>query len=65
VLHCLLHIGIHDWHALNVEGGGRHPSLPICYAGVLGNALLLCIERVDNQVRLSHRNDAAVTDRLA
>jgi len=30
---------IHDWHAPNVEGGGRHPSQPIHYAGVLGNAL--------------------------
>jgi len=51
VLHRLLRIGIHDWRAPNVDGGGRHPSLPIRYAGVLGNALLLRIERADDQVR--------------
>jgi len=52
VLHRLLHIGIHDWRAPNAEGGGRSPSLAIRYAGVLGNALLLRIERADEQVRL-------------
>ena len=63
VLHHLLHIGIHDWRTPNMDGGGRHPSLPIRYAGVLGNALLLRIERADDQVCWSHMNDAAVTDR--
>jgi hypothetical protein len=47
----LLHIGIHDWSTPDDEGGGRHPSLAIRYAGVLGNALLLRIERADDQVR--------------
>jgi len=62
VLHRLLHIGIHNWRALNMEGNGHHPSLPIHYAGVLGNALLLHIERANDQVRLSCRNCAAVID---
>jgi len=50
VLHRLLHIGIHDWRAPDTEGGGCSPSLAIHYAGVLGNALLLRIERADDQV---------------
>src|SRR5882762_9041216 len=60
MLHRLLHIGIHDWRAPNVDGGGRHPSLPIRYAGVLGNALLLRIERADDQVRWGNRDDVIV-----
>jgi len=52
----------HDWCAPNVEGNGRHPSLPIRYAGVLGNALLLHIERADDQVCLGCRDCAAVID---
>jgi len=52
ILHHLLHIGIHNWRAPNVEGGGCHPSLLIRYTGVLGNALLLHIERADDQVLL-------------
>jgi len=50
VLHRLLHIGIHDWR-LGTLKEGTFSSIAIRYAGVLGNALLLRIERADEQVR--------------
>ena len=59
VLHRLLVIGAFDWAGANIYQQGNFPSLAFCYACVLGNQLLLRIERSDAMVSVLIRGSEA------
>ena len=43
-------IGIYDWKAPDHQGGGNQPSVPICYAAVLGSQLLKLVDVLSDHV---------------
>ena len=46
----VLDIGLYDWKALDRQGGGNQPSVPICYMAVLGLRLLKLVDVLSDQV---------------